>query len=66
MLQVSKDFSAIQSWVAEKAGVEKLSYFTPQTSLPPFSLKGPWAVRFQRLRQANAMRSQIDDVAKAG
>ena len=33
-------------------------------ALPPFSLKGPWAIRFQRLRQANAMRSQIDDVAK--
>ena len=33
--------------------------------LPPFSLEGAWAVRFQRLHKANAMRSQTDDPAKA-
>ncbi len=30
-----------------------------------FSLEGTRAVRFQRLHQANAMRSQTDDAAKA-
>jgi hypothetical protein len=30
-----------------------------------FSLKGIVAVRFHRLRQANAMRSQTDGAAKA-
>jgi hypothetical protein len=30
-----------------------------------FSLKGPLAVRFQELREANIMRSQIDEAAKA-
>jgi len=34
-------------------------------ALWPFSLKGTLAVRFQRLRQANAMRSQTDHSAKA-
>jgi len=32
----------------------------------PFSLKGTLAVRFQRQHQANAKRSQTDEVAKAG
>src|ERR1700730_15839684 len=34
-------------------------------ALWPFSLKGTLAVRFQRLRRANAMTSQIDHSAKA-
>jgi len=35
-------------------------------ALRPVSLKDPLAVRFQRLQQAKAMRSQTDDSAKAG
>jgi hypothetical protein len=35
-------------------------------ALWPFSLKGTLAVRFQRLRQANAMRSQTDHSANVG
>ena len=34
--------------------------------LPPFSPEGNLAVRFHKPRRANAMRSQIDDKAKAG
>src|ERR1035441_4274846 len=34
-------------------------------AFPPFSLGGIRAVRFQRLHQANALRSQTDGVAKA-
>ena len=37
-----------------------------RAALLPFSLWGGLAVRFQRLQQANAMRSQTDDQAKGG
>jgi hypothetical protein len=44
----------------------KCPTFRRGQALPTFSPEGPLAVRFQRLNQANALRSQADDSAKAG
>ena len=44
----------------------KCPAFPLRQALRPVSLKDPLAVRFQRLQQAKAVRSQTDDSAKAG
>jgi hypothetical protein len=54
----SADFALNADW-------RKCPTLPRRQALSPFSLKGPRAVRFQRIRLANAMRSQADDLAKA-
>jgi hypothetical protein len=49
-----------------QTGLEKVCVLSPGQGVWPFSLEGPLAVRFQRPHQANAMRSQTNDSAKAG
>lgn len=53
--------------IFSQTGPEKVFGVTAQARcMALFSLKGTLAVRFQRPHQANEMRSQTDEAAKAG
>src|ERR1039458_3361988 len=51
--------------LSRKAARRKCPAQACRQAFAPFSLGGIRAVRFQGLHQANALRSQTDDVAKA-